>query len=257
MSKRSRVESLPSELFDRNRILAAMSASDAFALFDHLPDAYLYVKDRHSRFVKVNEALWRLEGCADESGMFGRTDFDFHPPALAAQYIDEDRRVMASGQPLADQLWLVPGADGVPLWYLSSKRPLRNVTGEVIGIAGVMRRAEHAGVAPREYARLAPVLDAVTSGYGRPLTITTLARRAGLSVSQLQREFSRLLHQTPSEYIVRVRVLMARRLLERTTQALGVIALDCGFYDQSHFTRTFRTQTGMAPSDYRKRFAAR
>ncbi len=257
MARRRRIDAPPPESFDRNGILAAVTASDAYALFDHLPDAYLYVKDCHSRFVKVNEALWRLEGCTDEAGMLGRTDFDFHPPALAGQYIDEDRRVMAGGKPLPDQLWLVPAADGVPLWYLSSKRPLRNATGEVIGIAGVMRRAEHAGVAPREYARLAPVLDAVTSGYSRPLTIGTLARRAGLSVSQLQREFTRLLHQTPSEYIVRVRVLMARRLLERTTQALGKIALDCGFYDQSHFTRTFRTQTGMAPSDYRKRFAAR
>jgi AraC-like DNA-binding protein len=127
----------------------------------------------------------------------------------------------------------------------------------VVGLAGVMRRAEHAGVAPREYARLAPVLDAVLSGYGRPLVVAGLARRAGLSVSQLQREFARLLHQTPSAYIVRVRVLMARRQLERSTRALGAIALDCGFYDQSHFTRTFRAQTGMAPSDYRKRFGAR
>lgn len=257
MTRRARAIPPPSEPFERSRILAAVSSDQAYALFDHLPDAFLYVKDRHSRFVKVNEALWRLEGCADESGMFGRTDFDFHPPALAAQYIDEDRRVMASGRPLVDQLWLVPGADGVPLWYLSSKRPLHDAAGAVIGIAGVMRRAEHAGVAPREYARLAPALTAVLSGYGRALTVADLARRAGLSVSQLQREFARLLHQTPSAYIVRVRVLMARRLLERTTQALGTIALDCGFYDQSHFTRTFRTQTGMAPSDYRKRFAAR
>lgn len=241
--------------FVPSSVLAQIDATLAFGLFDHLPDAYLFVKDRAHRFVHVNAALWRLNGCRDAAGMLGRTDFDFFPPALAAQYVAEDDRVMAQRQPLCDQLWLVPGADGVPLWYLSSKLPVINADDEVIGIAGVMRPGAHAGNTPHDYARLAPALEAVLTGYGQPLTSADLARRAGLSVSQLQREFQRLLHLTPSDYLLRVRVLMARRLLERTTRAVGGIALDCGFYDQSHFTRTFRVQTGMTPLDYRRRFA--
>src|SRR5688572_4746957 len=98
--------------FERAEVLAAIPATLAFALFDHLPDTYLFVKDRHSRFVQVNHALVRLEGCHTAEEMYGRTDFDFHPPTMAAQYIAEDTRVMARREPLIDQLWLVAGADG-------------------------------------------------------------------------------------------------------------------------------------------------
>ena len=89
---------------------------------------------------------------------------------------------------------------------------------------------------------------------GERLAVSDLARAAGLSVSQLQREFLRLLAMTPSAYITKVRVLMARRALERSDRAVGGIALDLGFYDQSHFTRVFRQQTGLTPLAYRQRF---
>ena len=50
--------------------------------------------------------------------------------------------------PLVDRPWLVPGADGLPLWYLSSKHPLRDARGEVFGICGVLRPCGEANVAP-------------------------------------------------------------------------------------------------------------
>jgi AraC-like DNA-binding protein len=250
--KPPRRESLPP--FAPAAVVAAIPPTLAFGLFDHLPDTYLFVKDLHHRFVQVNLALARLEGCHDASGMLGRTDFDFHPPTLAAQYVAEDERVMTRRQPLIDQLWLVPGADGVPLWYRSTKVPLIAADDSVIGIAGVMRPAAQAGQPPEDYARIAKALDVVQRRYGERLAVSDLARVAGLSVSQLQREFLRLLAMTPSAYITKVRVLMARRALERSDSAVGSIALDLGFYDQSHFTRVFRRQTGLTPLAYRQRF---
>lgn len=246
--------SKPLPPFVPDEVLAAIPTTVAFALFDHLPDTYLFVKDLHHRFVQVNLALARLEGCRDASGMLGRTDFDFHPPTLAAQYVAEDDRVMARRQPLVDQLWLVAGADGVPLWYRSTKVPLITHDDRVIGIAGVMRPAAQAGQPSEDYARIAKALDVVQRRYSEYLAVGDLARAAGLSISQLQREFLRLLGLTPSEYVTRVRVLMARRALERSDSAVGRIALDLGFYDQSHFTRVFRRQTGLTPLAYRQRF---
>jgi AraC-like DNA-binding protein len=240
--------------FSPTTVLAGVPATLAFNLFDHLPDTYLFVKDREHRFVQVNMALARLEGCTSPDDMRGLTDFDFHPPTLAAQYVAEDDRVMARREPLIDQLWLVTGADGVPLWYRSTKVPLLDHQGQVLGIAGVMRPAAQPGQHPDEYARLGKALDLVLHRYSETLTVGQLARAAHLSISQLQREFMRLLGQTPSEYITRVRVLMARRTLETSDTAVGRIALDLGFYDQSHFTRVFRRQTGLTPLAYRKRF---
>lgn len=240
--------------YDRLPVLAAIPATLAFGLFDHLPDTYLFVKDRHSRFVQVNAALVRLEGCRSADEMYGKTDFDFHPPIMAAQYIAEDNRVMAKREPLIDQLWLVAGADGMPLWYRSTKVPLVSRDDQVIGIGGVMRPVAQAGTPPEDYARIAKALDLVQHRHRDRLAVGDLARAAGLSISQLQREFMRLLGMSPTDYITKVRVLLARRALERGDQAVGAIALDLGFYDQSHFTRVFRQQTGLTPLAYRQRF---
>src|SRR5207249_2760688 len=103
------------------------------------------------------------------------SDFDFHPPSLAAQYVEEDRQVMKRRMPLIDRPWLVPGADRVPLWYLCSKLPLLDAAGAVIGICGVMRPCAHLGEAPPEYRRLAPALAAVLARYAEPLTVGELA----------------------------------------------------------------------------------
>jgi len=86
------------------------------------------------------------------------------------------------------------------------------------------------------------------------LTVAELAGMANLSVSQLQREFRRLFNMSPGDYLIRVRLLVARRQLEETHLPVGEIALDCGFYDQSHFNRAFRQQVGLTPRAYRKRF---
>ena len=76
-----------------------------------------------------------------------------------------------------------------------------------------------------------------------------------LLVSQLQREFRRLFHMSPGDYVQHVRLTVARRELAHSDKSAGRIALDCGFYDLSHFTRMFHAATGMRPTAYRRRFA--
>lgn len=232
-------------------------ADNIAALFDHLPRVYLFVKDRQHRLVKVNRGFLLLHGFASEADVLGKTDHDFHPPALASQYVEEDQHVMKSRHALPDRVWLVRGADGMPRWYYSTKLPLLNRRGAVIGVAGVMRPYEQAGDAPGDYHRLTPVCEYVLAHFAQPITVGDLARRAHFSVSQLQREFQRLFGMAPSEYLLRVRLLMARRALEQSAAPAGQIALDCGFYDQSHFNRAFRAATGLRPLDYRRRFAPR
>jgi AraC-like DNA-binding protein len=189
--------------------------------------------------------------------VFVRTQHAGDTDHRAAQYIDEDRRVMKSRRPLPDQVWLVRSADGMPRWYYSTKLPLVDRRGAVIGIAGVLRPYEHAGDAPGDYHRLTPVCEYALAHYGEAITIGDLAARAHLSVSQLQREFQRLFGMSPTDYLLRVRLLMARQALEQSAAPAGQVALDCGFYDQSHFNRAFRAATGLRPLEYRRRFAPR
>jgi len=229
---------------------------ELFDLFDALPGIYLYVKDSESRFVRANQVVCDVVGVATPADLVGQTDFDYFPPAIAAQYVAEDRRVIAADRPLSNQVWLVPGNDGIPHVYLCNKIPLHSADGKVVGIAGVKRPYEHsAGSGSLEgYSRLLKVVTFVTDHYSDTIEVADVAAHAGLSVSQLQREFSKHFGITPTNYIREVRVGMARHLLETSDMLASQIALTCGFYDQSHFNHHFKTLTGLTPLEYRQRF---
>ena len=123
------------------------SAREIFDLFEYLPDAYFYAKDARHRYVGANEPVLReVFGLDSLDQLLGKTDVEFQPPALAEAYHAEDRRVMEAGQILPRQLWLVPHVRGAPSWYVSTKSPLRDPNGSVIGIVGVMYRVQCCGL---------------------------------------------------------------------------------------------------------------
>ena len=111
---------------------------ESLALFrgvaESTPDL-IYVKDREVRLVMANPATIKAIGKA-ESEILGRTDRDYFPDAeQAGQQMENDRRVMSSGRvERIEEIIVTP--DG-PRTYLSTKSPLRDVSGQVIGLIGV------------------------------------------------------------------------------------------------------------------------
>ena len=122
----------------------------------------------------------------------------------------------------------------------------------VIGLAGILRPIDQPGYAPHDYQRLTPALEHALKQCRKTVSVPAMAKRAGLSTSQLQREFRRLFRMSPSEYVMRLRLQLARRQLTESNDAVGTIAQACGFYDQSHFTRAFKKYTGLTPLAYRR-----
>ena len=222
-------------------------------LFDYLPEVYLYVKDRQSRFVKVNRTLYVLRGYESEDQMIGKSDFDIHPRHLAEQYVDEDRRVMRGRVAIPNQVWLVPAQAGVLKWFVSSKMPLFAPDGRVIGLAGVMRDLEKTESLLRPYQEMEQTVQFVVQNYERRIEIPELARMASLSVSQFDRKFKQLFQMTPQQYILRVRINAACQALIAGVESVAEIALRTGFYDQSYFTKQFRKQMGVTPLAYRRK----
>lgn len=224
-------------------------------LFEYVPHAHFYAKDRQSRFVKVNQAVLDRLGVASELDMVGRDDHAFHPPALAQGYIEEDQRVMSSGRMLPQQAWLVGGRFTQSRWYLSTKTPLMAPDGAVVGLAGVM----HPIATPREwedqFRELTPVIRHLEDQYRERVRVSALAAMAGLSATHFNRRFRQLVGMPPTAYLQALRIQEAQRLLVETREGLGQIAQAVGFYDQSHFTRCFKRSTGIAPLGYRRRFA--
>ncbi|HXV30819.1 MAG TPA: PAS domain-containing protein, partial [Sinorhizobium sp.] len=101
--------------------------------FSQSPD-YLYVKDRDSRFITVNENMIRLYRYRTTAEMVGLSDFDLQPPPLAEELYHHEQEVMRTGAPLIDCVEHIEGRD-----LLASKVPLRDKGGRVIGLAGVTR----------------------------------------------------------------------------------------------------------------------
>ncbi len=107
-------------------------------LMSHLPDV-IFIKDTDGRFLTANPALIRLYGCSEFAELKGLTDFDFIPRELAQHFADDDQRVMKSGSPLIDREESNVDAFGGEVWMLTSKIPLRDADGQVIGLVGIGR----------------------------------------------------------------------------------------------------------------------
>ena len=223
-------------------------------LFDYLPDTYFYAKNAEGRFVMVNEAMATMFGGRSAEEMVGKTDYDFSPRDLADQYVAEDRRVMEGGKPIVHQAWLVSDHRGEIKWYLSSKIPLFGDGGKVIGIAGAMRDIAKAGPFLKPYHEMEQVTAHVFAHYSEKIEVPGLARLVHLSQSQFDRRFKHLFQITPQQFLLRVRIHAACRLLVSTQESAAQIAQQTGFYDQSYFTKQFQRQTGLTPSAYRRKY---
>jgi PAS domain S-box-containing protein len=108
------------------------------ALIDQLPD-YLWVKDTESRFVVANLALAMDCGMTASTDLIGLTDFEFHSPDKAMNFYAREQEVLRSGIPMIDEEEAIIDASGQRKWLSSSKLPLRNDEGKVVGLIGVAR----------------------------------------------------------------------------------------------------------------------
>lgn len=108
-------------------------------IIDILPDR-IFVKDTQSRLMLVNKASWtHTPNVGGEEEMIGMTDSDLLPAEMAEEIYADEQALFASGQPILNQE--EPGRDyeGNPIYFLSTKVPLLDTQGNVIGLVGVSR----------------------------------------------------------------------------------------------------------------------
>lgn len=107
-------------------------------LIDNLPDR-VYVMDVQGRKIISNNADWQASGGKTMEDIIGKTDLDTYPPELAEDYWALDKTVIDSGISIINRE--EPGLNslGNPVWVLSSKVPLRDGQGKVVGLVGIGR----------------------------------------------------------------------------------------------------------------------
>jgi PAS domain S-box-containing protein len=125
------------ELKVQERTAALSQANNLLqALMDHMPD-HIYFKDTQSRFIRNSRSQANALGLSDPAQAVGKTDFDFFPHAAKAY--EEEQEIMKSGKPLVDfEEWVV-WPDGRETWVSTTKMPLRDASGQTIGIFGISR----------------------------------------------------------------------------------------------------------------------
>ena len=100
--------------------------------------------------------------------------------------------------------------------------------------------------------QLRSVLEYIHADLGRTLSLTQLAAVSGISPSHFARAFRGAVGMPPHQYVIRLRVELACRLLRQTALTIVEISLQCGYDQPSHFATTFRKHTGISPSAYRR-----
>jgi AraC family transcriptional regulator len=122
---------------------------------------------------------------------------------------------------------------------------------EMLGAISKVEPVEKA--VPRWFVR---VKERLHQDFREALRMRDLARDAGVHPVHLARMFRALENKTPGDYLQRLRVRAACDLLRNWEWPLAAIAADCGFADQSHFTRVFRRLAGTTPAQFRRALGA-
>jgi len=107
-------------------------------LLDHLPD-FVYVKDRRGRFVFANAAAGRNSKFHEGAHIIGKTDFDILDHETARELFIAEQEVMSTGVAVEGREERVKLPDGRVLWLTTSKMPLRNADGQIVGLVGISR----------------------------------------------------------------------------------------------------------------------
>lgn len=214
---------------------------------------YRWVKTEQGNYAEANDAYLRFLGLAQEAELRRRRDFDLFPADLSEQYWQEDHSVL-EGSRVYHQIELVPDYTGRLDWHICTKKAYLGRSGNAIATEGTMCVAEQAAMHFPECADLDAAVQLMITDFPREITVDELAFSVQLSPSQFTRRFRSTFNLTPHQFLLRIRVLASSQLLTHSDLSIVEVAMQTGFYDQSHLVRHFRRLFSDSPSDYRSRF---
>jgi PAS domain S-box-containing protein len=205
-------------------------------LVDLMPDL-LFVKDREGRMLVSNLAHARLLGLEAAKETVGKSDFDFYPKEAAARYYADEQKMILSGKSLIDHEEPNLDAEGnMTTWSLTTKVPMHDRAGEIIGLAGIARditdrkQAElglqHLLVSEREQHEhlqnlISQVQEIATRLNDSSVEIRSFAERSAESTEQFATTIKQITEGTAQQT---AGVTKAMNTIEQVSQAIDGVA---------------------------------
>jgi len=162
-------------------------------LMDNLPD-HIYFKDRESRFIAVNRATAASFGLEDPEDLLGKTDADLFAAEHAQAALRDEQEILQTGQPLVNMEEKETWPDGRETWVSTTKLPLRDPNGLIIGTFGLSREITEKKRAEEKLAALARELREKNEALEQDLE---MARE--LQQAMLPHRYPRFPHHTSKE----------------------------------------------------------
>jgi PAS domain S-box-containing protein len=221
-------------------------------LFDQMSDVVFFLKDSDGRYVSVNTAFVERHGLQKKSQVLGKRPTDLCVGDFGNRPTQQDNVVLRTGRPLLNSLQMHWRALQQPGWCLTTKLPIRDGQGAIIGLIGVSRDVKSQIKVDEIPEGMAAALSHFEGHLTQQTTPSTMAAAAEMSLSRFSRLMNRLYGVSPNQRIVQIRCDAATHLLLNTERSVAEIAQQTGFYDHSSFTRAFRKTIGITPKRYRQ-----
>lgn len=174
-------------------------------LFDQALDVAFFIKDAAGRYLTVNASLVERHGLRHKSQVLGQRPCDICPGDFGRVPSTQDAAVLRTGRPLLNHLELHWYAPHEPGWCLTTKLPMRDASGKIIGLIGLSRDVR-APIETRDVpVEFAAALDHFENNVADAVTPSALARRARLAPPRFARLMKRLFGLTPSQFIAKTR----------------------------------------------------
>jgi phosphoserine phosphatase RsbU/P len=105
-------------------------------LLENTPDQ-VYFKDRQGRFLRASRAVAEYMDVAEPRDLIGKSDFDFWSEQTAREAFADEQRIIETGQPMIGKIEKLIHPDGRITWDYTTKLPLKDSQGQIIGICGI------------------------------------------------------------------------------------------------------------------------
>ena len=184
----------------------------------------------------------------------------FHNQGAHCFVIELDNSWLAAISHRASQIYFAQFRGGVASWlatrlYQECRTPdesaLLSIEGLALELIAEVSRSKRPAIDKQPPVWLKLAEELLHARFADQITNETVAREVGVHPVHLARGFRQHLHCTVGDYVRKLRLEFACRELLATDQTLTRIAHHAGFYDHSHFSRTFKEMIGFTPSQYR------